>query len=621
MSSDGRMISSNIRRGFFPFWSAILLLGFVALRFAEPIGDGDLFWQMQYGSQMLANGTLRTDHSLYSWMPASNTVIYCAWTGELLFLGLWKAFGMAGIFAARYAAILTVTGLLVLHARRCGMLVRPVTWLVIMITLLGSVVATLPKPEMLSLVLWNALMFCWFGALRSSNRLPWIYALPAIMLIWVNTHGGFLLAAPFLAINMVAGFFLFPRREALHLAIATGLCAIATVVNPYGIHYPMQLLAFVLGGEAHPDFARNNAFQPTWGPAGMYFHLPELLAWMALGMLAVLWHRSRERWALAVLFAAYVPLYLMYVRSTFLLPAIFAYAVIYLARGEQRAHVSLTVLAALVFLFLGGRALYQAAEYPTPGSWMGFGISDLQPVNEAEFLAQHHFGPRIYNTYNAGGYLLWRLFPRDRVMVDARSFPYTGWYDEVVQFTRANDSAQFRAFLTRHPANVALVDFQDDMSWRFFLATPGWRPAYYGPSAAVFVPANMALGPVQAAPALARLRNGNTATKVFYFAIAVGDYQTAWRVLEQMQGPLRGQVAKYDLQFARNYRKGYLALRAHDYQSAWSDLNRAFEHRSISGQDNTLLMLLQARLRVDPASVQAATLEAGLDHLTAGGRS
>jgi len=67
---------------------------------------------------------------------------------------------------------------------------------------------------------------------------------------------------------------------------------------------------------------------------------------------------------------------------------------------------------------------------------MGFGISYFEPVEEAEFLRAGAFGPRIYNTFNAGGYLLWKLYPRYRVMVDARSFPYAGWFDELYRFTR-----------------------------------------------------------------------------------------------------------------------------------------------------------------------------------------
>src|ERR1700744_1839653 len=94
-----------------------LLLVFVAVRFAQPVEDGDLFWHMLYGSQIVAHHSLIVDHSQFSWTPASNQTAYVAWTGELLFLALWKAFGIAGIFALRYAAVLAVAALLAFQAR------------------------------------------------------------------------------------------------------------------------------------------------------------------------------------------------------------------------------------------------------------------------------------------------------------------------------------------------------------------------------------------------------------------------------------------------------------------------------------------------------------------------
>jgi hypothetical protein len=35
------------------------------VRFAQPIEDGDIFWHMIYGSQMVEHGPLRVGHSLF----------------------------------------------------------------------------------------------------------------------------------------------------------------------------------------------------------------------------------------------------------------------------------------------------------------------------------------------------------------------------------------------------------------------------------------------------------------------------------------------------------------------------------------------------------------------------
>ena len=153
--------------------------------------------------------------------------------------------------------------------------------------------------------------------------------------------------------------------------------------------------------------------------------------------------------------------------------------------------------------------------------------------------------------------------------------------------------------------------------WRSFLKTPGWRPVFYGPAAAVFAPAQAAAGPLQTAESLKHLRNGLAALKVFAFARAVADYHTAWTVLEQMEGPLRREVDPQSLAAAKAYRGGHEALRAGDYGRAYGRFESAFQNEIIDERDNVILLLLRALSKVDKDSAQAATLRDGLARLTA----
>jgi hypothetical protein len=72
---------------------AAAIAGTIAVRFAEPIHDGDLFWHMAYARQMLERGTLHLDHAAFSWMPEASDVIYCSWLSQLAFYALWGAPG------------------------------------------------------------------------------------------------------------------------------------------------------------------------------------------------------------------------------------------------------------------------------------------------------------------------------------------------------------------------------------------------------------------------------------------------------------------------------------------------------------------------------------------------
>jgi len=594
---------------------ALALASIVGVRFALPIEDGDIFWHMAYGAQMIERRTLQLDHTPFSWMPASNEMIYCAWIGELLFRLLWTQFGLMAVFVLRYVIVVIVLGLLATHAWRRGVLRQPATWVVLLLTTLGSVVATFPKPEMLSLMLWHVLVFCWFGLLDAQERgravLPWLYTTPALMLVWVNTHGAFILAAPFVVITAAATLARMPHRAA-HIMAAAALCGLAILTNPYGSAYPAQLLTETLRFTARPDLADNNAYMTTFASGGEYYHLPELLLWM-IALLAFVSRQRPNGWHITLLLCCvYMPLYLIYIRASFLLPALAGYGVIHLSRTVAWPRVT-PALACAAFVFLGGRAIAQAVLYPETGAWVGFGIGTTQPVEEAEFLARGDYGSRIYNTYNAGGYLIWRLYPRYQVMVDARSFPYLDWYAELREFTRSSDPAVFRAFLDRHPADVALVDFQEGQVWRSFLKTPGWRPAYYGPNAAVFV--RSATARAEAAPSLTHLRNGRDAALIFDFATAVGDYPTAWTVLAQVEGPLVRQTNPADVQRMVTYRDGHRALQAGAYDRAWDAFAVSLRQHQIDGQDNTILLLLKALQQLTPEDPRAATIRDALSRL------
>src|SRR5512135_2046118 len=97
------------------------LLVAVAIRFAEPLQDGDLFWHMAYARQMLAHRTLIPDHAAFSWTPAQTDVRYCAWLSELFLYGLWEHVGVGSLFALRYLIVLAIAGLAYAHARRLGL--------------------------------------------------------------------------------------------------------------------------------------------------------------------------------------------------------------------------------------------------------------------------------------------------------------------------------------------------------------------------------------------------------------------------------------------------------------------------------------------------------------------
>jgi hypothetical protein len=328
---------------------------------------------------------------------------------------------------------------------------------------------------------------------------------------------------------------------------------------------------------------------------------------------------ARVDWAVVLVNAAYVPLYLLHVRSTQWAPVVFGWSAIHLLgriraadltarlprRFVSRAGALLAGVAVVAMMAIGARAVRAAMTSPWTGSWMGFGIAYINPVAEAEYLASldHPAGTRLYNIFDSGSYLLWRLHPRYRVMTDSRSFPYLAWFEDQYRFTLGD---AFDEFLARYPADVAVIDHLKDRCQRNFLASPAWRLVFYGPTAGIFVRNTEGSGGEASAPpkhgGIDRLRNAGTALRVFELAVTSDDYEQAWAVLAQLEGPLRRQIGPAHLDARTLYRDAYRALGRREFDGAQALLRRSLEWRAPTARDQRVLKLLEARSAAMAAS-------------------
>ena len=216
--------------------------------------------------------------------------------------------------------------------------------------------------------------------------------------------------------------------------------------------------------------------------------------------------------------------------------------------------------------------------------------SIIHAEGEAEFLAKANLGPRIYNLFDPGGYLLWRLYPKYRVMTDSRSFPYLSWFDDQYRFSMGDS---FEEFLQRYPADVAVIDIVHVATWRHFLKSPDWRPVFYGPTSAVFLKNTVSYDqPLTAS--VSNLRNAATALRLFRFEAELGDMPAAWTTLDYVESALSHQADRAELTDARAYRDGYRALKAGDWPRARSLFDEAFRDSEPGERDSTIRKYLVA---------------------------
>jgi hypothetical protein len=411
------------------------------------------------------------------------------------------------------------------------------------------------------------------------------YAFPVIMLIWVNSHGGFIFGAIFLGLMFLgetlnrradpAGAL--PPRVWRHLGIALAISALALLATPYGLRYPQHLLR-ALPAKDMGDMRTVRAYLSVFDPRVSHLFYVPYLALAGLILLATAWRRGSWRridWALLLTNVAFAILYTRFLRSTYYWAPVFALSAVYLLgqrRGllwpaARRPRLLLGGVLTLLCLLLAGRAIFTTICSPVGSRWFGFGISYQNPVVEAAFIKEHLSGRRLGNDYGAGGYLLWHLHPDTPVMIDPRSFPFEDWFGEFHQFSSGR---QVERFMARFPCEVYCINMSYQRLIGWFLRSPDWTIAFYGPAAVVFVRDGVPFpeSEVRASPAIAAINNASQALYVFRFASAIRDWQTAEALITRIEARAFCPKDRHQAAAMRALYEGTRAYYRRDYAEA-----------------------------------------------------
>lgn len=474
----------------------MLALSWIFLSLA-PLPVNDLWWHMAAGRAIVQEGALLTTNRWAYTLPFDAPYVYQSWLSEILMYGLYRLGDVPFLSLSRTLSIIGAYGVVAWHAFR-----RSRNGVATGLALLGAMMAgwgnwTL-RPQTYAFVLGASFVALLGEVLAGRLTRRWLGVLPVITVVWVNTHGSFVLA-PTLLMLACLGVVLDsvrsdierpPIRLIRDLALTTGATILATLVNPLGAGIYAYLVAMLSNEplqrwfiEWQPPVASLNLFDTGFWFFALVLALAALMAlgrrrpsgvdlfwycglgWLGFdGVRYVVWFAL----LLAPLLAERLALLLPERRHTLL------------SRTTSAAIIALLATLAIGTLpwFLPIRLLGSAAEanFATAGPYRLL-LDSNTPVAAAEWLAQHEIPGRFWTDMSFSSYTIWRL-PHKQVFADLRAelFPPSIWEE---YFTIAQGGPESLIVIERWDISHLLIDLQNQPALaRRLSQTPGWCEAF-----------------------------------------------------------------------------------------------------------------------------------------------
>jgi hypothetical protein len=416
--------------------------------------DAGIGWHIRNGQQMLRTHSITRVDSFSSTM---NGQVWYAWEWlyDALIAAIHNAMGLNGVvFLSALLIAATFTIVLRLALRRgASLLVAPG---LLLISIGACSIHLLARPHLLSwlfAVLWFQIVDSSVNPSSTGKRRR-LYWLPALMLVWVNVHGGFVFGFVLLALYMAGGWIQYfasgdaaerQRIGELHkqIGIVTILSLLATLVNPYGYKLHQHIYGYLA------DRFLMNHIDEFLSPN--FHHVPqqcfEILLLITILTLAVSFRKLAASQVLVVLFAASSGLYAsrnLPISSLLLVLIIAPLLSETLAEVGAPPHNAPGLKKLVSRLHSFGTRMERMESSFRGHLWPAMGVilclwvclhsgmlgsaqlmdahfdAGRFPVQAVEVISYRGVNVPIFCPDTWGGYLIYQLYPRTKVVVDDR---------------------------------------------------------------------------------------------------------------------------------------------------------------------------------------------------------
>lgn len=327
------------------------------------------------------------------------------------------------------------------------------------------------RPEVFSYLFLSIFIFVLFRNREKATKL--IFILPLVQVLWTNIHIyfplGLAVTGLFLLESLIKNRKDLKNKNFVTLFIATSLVGAGLLINPQGITgtlYPFTVLnsyGYTIEENQAPFFLMSLGMQKT---SFLYLFPFILVTWSGLFIL-----RRKARiidYLLAVLFTYLslsavrnIPLLAiaMFPTSLFLFNHLFSKEVF------NKKHVlKITALCLLVALLFQMRSSILTNDFGIRVEENGKQAADFIRANDVK-------GP-IFNNFDIGSYLAYRLYPNIKVFIDGRPEAYPAEFIQKTYIPMQQDPSIFKKTIRQYGFNAIVFSHTDQTPWaRSFIAS------------------------------------------------------------------------------------------------------------------------------------------------------
>lgn len=340
------------------------------------------------------------------------------------------------------------------------------------------------RPEIFSYLFIS--IFVWI-LLLDKRKLLW--ALPIVQLFWVNAHIYFILGPALTLIYAIA------KRNRQSIIIFM-LCSLACLVNPNfisGAIYPLR----VFDNYGYSIVENQNLFflgEVTQNINITYF-------WIAAVSFVISWFVSKKITVINLLFSILIILPILHIRSfpllfLILLP-VFAFNLANSKISIKAIKPSYVVIFVIVLTLTRFVRLATDDYYSSIDSQKRFGSEIHESGKGAvDFVLRNKLKGPVFNNFDNGSYLDYRLYPKEKVFVDGRPEAYPVSFFQNVYIPMQMTTENFNKVDEIYKFNTIIFAHSDITPWGSAFLTNiiqnnRWHLAYLDTHMVVFTKRNI----------------------------------------------------------------------------------------------------------------------------------